>query len=151
MRSSMRQKTLQRCCRKRGPDHSLTHGGLFRVKRMEIGGRFPRLQSTFSVPSAFVSKTESPDGLSVLRTIGSEIIKACGLWRPTHHQSPTKGRTLDAPFHGKLSALWCGQLRGEGVHIAIVARREALPVFTIRIDDPGMQMGCASDHTAAPL
>src|SRR5436853_244602 len=84
-------------------------------------------------------------------TTSEEIIKAFGLWIPTHNQSPTKGLTLDEPFYVQLSALLFGKLRGDGLKIAILARLDALPVFTIRIDDTGIQMGFASDNKEAPM
>jgi hypothetical protein len=90
------------------------------------------------LPPEFISKTDHTEGISVLRKIGSEIIKAFGLWIPTHDQSQTKGLPLDAPFHCELSALLFGKLRGDGLKIAILARLDALPVFTISLDDTGI-------------
>jgi hypothetical protein len=37
---------------------------------MEIGVRFPLFKEKFHLPSAFVSKTDYTDGISVLRKIG---------------------------------------------------------------------------------
>ena len=55
------------------------------------------------------------------------------------------------PFHLKIGALSFGKCRDDGLHIALLARLEALPVFTISSDDTGIQIGFASDNKEAPM
>jgi hypothetical protein len=68
---------------------------------------------------------------------------------PPHKPSHPQRLTLEAPFYGKLSALLLGKLRGDGLKIALLARLDALPVFTIRFDAPGMKMGFTPDNKEA--
>ena len=75
---------------------------------MQIGVRFPLFKEKFHLPSEFIGKTDHTDGISILREIRQEIIKAFGLWIPTHNHSQTKGLTLDEPFHCELGALLFG-------------------------------------------
>src|SRR5207247_4869752 len=118
---------------------------------MKIGVGFPLFKEKFHWPSELVSQTDHPDGIFVLRKIGEEIIKAFSFWIPTHDQSQTKRLTLDEPFHVELSALPFGKLRDDGLKIAILTGGEPLAVFTIGIDDTGIEMGCAPHDKEAIL
>jgi hypothetical protein len=103
------------------------------------------------LPSEFVPKTNHTDGISVLRKIRQEIIKAFFLWIPTDNQTHPKRFPIDEPFHFQFGALLFGKFRDDSLKITVLTGFEALAVLPIGVDHPGIQARFASHDKEAAM
>jgi hypothetical protein len=70
---------------------------------------------------------------------------------PTDDQSQPKRRMIHEPFHRELRPLAFGKFRNNRLQIAILARRDPLPVFAKGVEHTGIQPGFAPHEKEAAM
>ena len=118
----VRPKPFERCGRNRRPNHAFDHSGLFGIKGMQMGRRFPLLAQQVHLPSPFSSSAERVERGARRRQGREQRAEALGPAIPADDEAQTQGASgsVPAPPHATrwrcgsvVWMVWSGLLRSE--------------------------------------